>query len=176
MSGYKLKILMKSFILSQFGYCPLVWMFHSKTLNHRINRIHERALRLSYNDYTSTFEHLLELDNSVTIHVRNLQMLSIEIYKIVNGLAPNIMSNLLPINGQKWELRSENHFQMHNIKSVYNGMETISFRGPKTWQLVPDDIKASKSLNEFKTNIRKWKFNGCTCRICKRYIQHVGFI
>ena len=59
-------------ILSQFrGYCHLVWMFHSKTLRHRINRIHarhERGLRLSYIDYISTFEHLLELDKSVTIH------------------------------------------------------------------------------------------------------------
>ena len=46
MSSRKLKILMKSFILSQFGYCPIIWMFHSKTLDHRINRLHERALRI----------------------------------------------------------------------------------------------------------------------------------
>ena len=86
-------MLMKSFILSQFSYCPRVWMFHSKTINQGINRIHERALRLSY-DYTSTFKHLFELDKSITIHVRNLQMISIEMYKIVNGLASDIMNNL----------------------------------------------------------------------------------
>ena len=42
------QIIMKAFVLSQFGYCPLVWMFHSRKLNHRINRIHERALRTVY--------------------------------------------------------------------------------------------------------------------------------
>ena len=176
MCSRKLKVLMKSFIMSQFGYCPIIWMFHSKILNHRINRIHERALRIAYKDHSSTFEHLLELDNSVTVHVRNLQMLATEMYKIVNDIAPVIMRSILPINENKRELRSNNPFLTHNIKSVYNGMETVSFRGPKTWLLVPDYIRASKSLNEFKSKIKKWTFTACTCRICKPYIQNVGFI
>ena len=54
MCSSKLKILMKSFILSQFGYCPIIWMFHSKILDHRKNCIHERALRLAYKDESST--------------------------------------------------------------------------------------------------------------------------
>ena len=80
----KLRILMKSFILSQFNYCPLVWMFHSKQFNNRINRIHEGALRITYKDYTSSFQDLLYNDKSVTIHIRNLQILATEIYKYIN--------------------------------------------------------------------------------------------
>ena len=171
----KLKLLMKSFIISQFGYCPLVWMFHSRTLNNRINRIHERAIRLAYNDYKSSFEFLLQLDNSVTIHVRNLQLLSTEMYKIINGLAPEIMINLFPKNEHKKRLRSSHNFQMHNINSVFNGMETISFRGPKTWELVPNIIKASKTLVEFKAKIRTFNFSKCPCRICKTFIPNLGF-
>ena len=49
------KVIMRAFIHSQFGYCPLVWMFHSRKLNNRINKIHERSLRIVYNDHTSTF-------------------------------------------------------------------------------------------------------------------------
>ena len=45
MSSDKLRMIMKAFIESQFGYCPLIWMFHSRTLNNRMNRLHERALR-----------------------------------------------------------------------------------------------------------------------------------
>ena len=67
----KKRMIMKSFIESQFGYCPLVWMFHSRSLNNKINRIQERALRITYNDKSSSFENLLEKDNSVTIHHRN---------------------------------------------------------------------------------------------------------
>ena len=63
-------------IESQFEKYPLIWMFSSKDLNDKINHIQERALRLVYLDYTSSFEELLEKDNSVTIHTRNLQSLA----------------------------------------------------------------------------------------------------
>ena len=64
-------------------------MFHSKMLDHRINGIHERALRVAYKDHSPTFEQLLELDNSVTIHIRNLQILATEMFKFVNGIVPH---------------------------------------------------------------------------------------
>ena len=66
---------MKAFIKSQFSYCPLVWMFHSRTLNNRINKIHERALRLAYKNETFlSFGDLLKRDRSVSIHQKNLQI------------------------------------------------------------------------------------------------------
>ena len=68
---------MESFIISQFNYCPLIWMIHSRGLNNKINRIHERALRIVYDDNRSSFEDLLNKDKSVTIHQRNLQQLAI---------------------------------------------------------------------------------------------------
>ena len=74
----KKRMIMKAFIESQFGYCPLVWMFHSRSLNNKINRIHERALRITYNDKSSSFQNLLEKDNSVTIHHRNIKILATE--------------------------------------------------------------------------------------------------
>ena len=55
---------MKAFINSQFGYCLLVWMNHSRKLNNRINRIHERALRVVYNDENSTFDELVHNKNT----------------------------------------------------------------------------------------------------------------
>ena len=70
----KLRMLMKAFIESQFGHCPLTWMFHSGTLNNRINKLHERAIRLVYKHTQLTFEELLHKDNSFSIHHRNLQL------------------------------------------------------------------------------------------------------
>ena len=49
-----------AFINSQFSYCPLIWMSHSRTINSLVNNIHERALRIVYKDNTSTFAQLLE--------------------------------------------------------------------------------------------------------------------
>ena len=44
----KLKLIMKTFIESIFNYCPLTWMFHSRKLNNRINKLHERPLKIVY--------------------------------------------------------------------------------------------------------------------------------
>ena len=51
---------MKTFVKSQFVYGPLSWMFHSRRLNNKINSIHERALRITYQDLISTFQELLK--------------------------------------------------------------------------------------------------------------------
>ena len=71
-------------------------MFHSRTLNNRINKLHERVLRLVYKDPLLTFQQLLEKDNSVTIHERNLQKLATEIFKVKKKPSPKFMSNIFP--------------------------------------------------------------------------------
>ena len=176
MSTDKLRIIMKSFIESQFGYCPLVWMFHSRAINNQINKLHERALRLVYKDTTLSFHQLLQKDNSVTIHHRNLQKLATEMYKLKNNIPPMLLKTILPGYNHTYELRSENPFQTQNVRTVSNGTETIRFRGPKTWAIVPLDIKNSISLNEFKRKIKNWVPEGCTCRLCKIYVHNIGFL
>ena len=84
-SKKKLRVIMKAFIMSQFSYCPLVWMCHSRALNKQINKLHQRALRLVYDDRQSKFEELLNIDKSVTIHHKNVQMLATELYKVHHG-------------------------------------------------------------------------------------------
>ena len=85
--------IMKVFICSQFGYCPFVWMFHSRKMNNCINSLLESALRLVYRDYNATFSESISKDKSVTIHQRNLQLLSTEIFKTKNELNPKIMED-----------------------------------------------------------------------------------
>ena len=85
---------MKAFVISQFNHCPLIWMFHNRALNNKINKIHERGLRLVYQSKNLSFSELLEPDNAVTIHQRNLQVLVIEIFKVRNNLSPEIMKQV----------------------------------------------------------------------------------
>ena len=68
MSIPKRKVLIDSFFISQFNYCPLVWMCHSHLMNNKINQLHEKCLRIVYSDKTSSFEELLDKDESVTTH------------------------------------------------------------------------------------------------------------
>ena len=102
-------------IESQFGYCPLVWTFHSRTLNNRINNF--------------------------GYHLRKAKL---------------------------WETS--------NIRTAQWGSDTLSFRGPRTWNLVPKQIKEFPSINEFKAKIKHWKPMGCTCKLCKIFIPEVGYI
>ena len=176
MSPAKLRLILKAFIESQFQYCPLIWMFHSRTLNNRINRLHKRALKLVYKEPNLTFKQLLIKDNSFSIHHRNLQKLAIEMYKVHNGLSPELMKYIFPETSNPYNLRNKNPFAGANVRTVRYGTETISYRGPKTWALVPKYIKESKSLNTFKANIRLWEPVGCTCRICAVYVNNLGFL
>ena len=176
MSTGKLKILMRAFIDSQFGYCPIIWMFHNRKLNAKINRLHDRALKIVYKDHSLTYDELLVKDYSFTRHENFLQKLATEMYKINNNLSPTFMKSIFPESKNPYNLRTNNPFKTYNVHSVYKGTETISFRGPKTWALVPDEIKNCSSLTEFKQKINHWKPVGCTCTICRTYFHEFGFI
>ena len=175
-SKKKLRVIMKTFIMPQFSYCPLVWMCHSRTLYNKIKKFHESALRLVYDDRQSTFEELHNIDKSVTIHHRNLQVLATELYKVHNGLAPELMNNIFKKRNVTYYFRNISTFETRNIKPVYYGSETISFVGPKIWELLPCSIKDSENINIFKPNITFWKPENCPCRLCELHIADIGFI
>ena len=99
MSQDKLRILLKAFIESQFNYCPLIWMCHSKKMHNKINKLHERALRVVYKDKNLTFEDLLEKDQAFTIHERNLQKLAVEVKTTIKRLNKHILTPKYRIAG-----------------------------------------------------------------------------
>ena len=144
--------------------------------NNKINRIHERALRLVYQNNLS-FSELLDLDNSVTVHQKTLQVLVTEIYKVKHGITLEIMKNIFEQQNPSYNLRSAcNQFRRENIKTVHYGLQSVRYLGPKIWELVPNNIKYSNSLSKFKKVIKSWKREACPCRLCKTYIAQVGFI
>ena len=109
MSPEEKKINMRSFFESQFTYCSLIWMFCDRGLNRKINHEHKRALRIAYND--STFDALLEKNDSAVIHQRNLRSLLIEMYKIHSKISPAFICDLISEFECKYKTRS--HLKNH---------------------------------------------------------------
>ena len=118
--------------------------------------MHERALRITYKDKSSTFQELLEKDNSVS--------------------TPSILNDIFVPVSHPYNFRRNDTLQRRRMNSVRHGTESVSFLGPKIWDLVPSDIKLSQSLSIFKRKIKKWVPLQCPCQLCKIYLQHVGFI
>ena len=113
---------MNAFCMSQFGYCPLVWMNHSRTFNSCINGLHKRTLSLVYNDFSSSFSELLKREKSVNMHHRNLQTLTYETLKVKNNMAPEILTETLPHKESNYNLRNSSALQSSSIKTVMSCM------------------------------------------------------
>ena len=91
---------MNAFFNSQFNYCPLVWICCNRSLNNKINRLHERCLRIVYNDKKSNFNEVLVKDSSISIHHQNLQKLAVEMFKASRGLSLDIVNELFQLGEQ----------------------------------------------------------------------------
>ena len=119
----------------------------------------------------------LETDNSVSVHQQNIQVLATVLYKIVNGLSPEIMKEVFPFNeNTSYNTRNKRKFHSRSIKSVAFGSETLSHLASKIWELVPVEIKNVESVASFKRAIKKQKPVNCPCRLCRTYVSQIGFV
>ena len=140
-------------------------MFHSRKLNNKINKLHQRCLRIVHNNNISTHEELLETDNSVLVHFQNVKALAIELYKVVNGFSPDIMKDVFPLNENLcYNTRNKRTLNSRNIRTVHFGSETLSQLAPKIWQLLPQEIQKLESVASSKNAVKKWKLANCPCR------------
>ena len=132
-----------------------------------INRLHERALRVVYKDFDSSFEELLRRENS---------QLMTEIFKVKTGIAPELMKGIFEFTDVNYNLRN----QFKCCRSIpcterYDIETTVSIV-PKLWVKVPTEIENSKSVEEFKARIKSWVPKNCPCKIYKLFIKHVSYL
>ena len=96
-------------------------MFHSRSCNTKINRLHERALRLVYNDFQSTFEELLDIDKSFSIHHQNIQTLVIEIYKFLHALSNSNFKDFFVLKNNNYSMRTKYELAVPLVNTVLKG-------------------------------------------------------
>ena len=116
-------------------------MFHSCIINNKTNCLHERCLHLLSGDKSSSFKKILEQDKSVAIHTRNLQILAMEKFKVYRNISLAIFSEIFHRRDINYNLRINSDFAMPNVRSVSYGSESISYLGPKIWDIVPLELE-----------------------------------
>ena len=139
----------KAFVESQFKYYPIVWMFHSQHTNNKINRLHERAFRIVYDD-VSTFDQLLVMDKSFCIHHQNIQRLLTEIYKALHDISGDILKGFFVKRESTISLRSKPELVIPSVNSVLKGknsLKIVSFH--IIWNSLPTEIREDHSISSF---------------------------
>ena len=103
--------------------------------------------------------------------------MAIELYKAKNCLSPNIINEIFPERKyQGPKLRSQMDFYSPFVNTIYNGEDSLRYFGPLIWNTVPDRLKKIPSLNIFKSKIKKWIPVNCPSRLCKNYVQGLGYV
>ena len=93
-------------------------MFHTRGFNNKINRIHERALRITNNEKSSSSQKLLEKNNSITIHPQKIKILATKIYKFLQGLSSPLTNETFVEKNSIYSLRGYHVLTRQSINSV----------------------------------------------------------
>ena len=164
----KKMVFMKSCILSNFNYCPLVWHFCSKTDTNRVERIQKRPFRMVVDDYESDYETLLQKANMSTLQIFRIRTLATEIFKTFHSLNPIYMNEIFQTNPLTTRsLRSKNNLVTRRYNSVTYGKNSLRILGPTIWDHLPNEYKTAEDLQTFKSLLRQWNGPQFICNLCK---------
>ena len=92
-------------------------------------------------------------------------------------MTPEIVTEMFPLRPQgQYNLRSWSYFTLPVVRTLNYGIGSIRYLGPKIWESIPANIKEVDTTESFKSAIKKWKPESCPCRLCKTYLQEMGYI
>ena len=162
------KILINSYFMANFNYCPLVWMLSNASSLKKIENLQKRALRFLCNDYEISYEELLSKSFTSSMNVKRLRALCVELYKTINKLNPEFMRDLFKLRWTNRPVREK--YKMNMIIPEFNqvsyGKKSLRTFGPKLWNSLPYHVKSSENLESFKRTIKHWNGELCLCKVC----------
>lgn len=175
--GEKIRsIVVNTYVLSQFNYCPLVWHFCGKGATHKMEKIQERALRFIYNDRTSGYIDLLEKSNTTTLYLKRVRIIAQEVYKVTNNIGPKYAKELIVDRPSKYPTRRPLDIYAPRVNQVKFGYRSFKFEAPTIWNSLPNEIRIIENFSTFKRLIKNWSGPLCRCSICKYNGGQLGYL
>ena len=158
------KLIVNTFVYSNFMYCPLAWHFCFKLSQNMIEKIQYRCLQLLTNDFDSDCKLLLEKTKTPTMETKRIRTIALEIFKTLNDLNPNFMKDIF--NFSPHFTHKKHNIFVHPHNTVTYGNKSLKSLGPHIWNSLPEQIKATNSISVFKNFIKDWFGPKCKCKLC----------
>ena len=150
------KTVYNSFIASNFEYCPMVWHFCGTENCKKLEKIQERALRILYRDYNSSYADLLEKADVSTLLISRLRTMATEVFKIVNGLHPSSLNDMFYSKESHYDMRDCSILEQSRKNTTTYGLRSFIYQGAKLWNSLPLPIKTQPDVINFKYHIKSW--------------------
>ena len=151
-------------------------MFSPRRSHNLINRIHKRSVRTVYNDTSSTFQELLQRNGSASIHHKNIQTLTTEVFKVVSNICLPVIKAFFDFRETRYNIRKFQIMRQQKVRTVRYGLKTPLYRAPHLWSLVPANLESLPNVNLFKSKTKYWECIEFHCRICKIYLKKLGYV
>jgi len=163
-------LLYKSFILSNFNYCPAVWHHCGSTNTRNLERLQYRALKYVFNDFNASYESLLVLSNLPSLHLSRLRLIACEVFKAINQNSPKFIQSMFSKPSHSYALRSvkTNKLCVHQSSST-KASQSFQIFSVNIWNSLPSDIRLASNFPAFKRMIKNWQGPVCKCSLCNFY-------
>ena len=167
-------MVINAYFLSHFNYCPIVWHFCGKGDTHKIERIHERAIRFITNDYNSEYMQLLSDGNECTLYLKRVRLIAQEVFKSLNGLNPVYAKEILRDRPSKYPSRTPLDLYIPKVNQITFGYRSYTYEAPLIWNRLPIDIRKAENFHIFKKLVNTWNGPSCRCNFCKYSADNQG--
>ena len=160
--------LINSYFMANFNYSLLIWMFSSAVSLKKIENLQKRTLRSLYKTYNTSYEDILLRSGFSSMNVKRLRTLCIEIFKTLNNLNPSFMKEIFSLRETNRPVQEKYKLNLDipSYNQVTFGRKALTFFGRKIWNSLPYHIKSAKNCASFKTMIKFWNGETCSCKIC----------
>jgi hypothetical protein len=162
-------LLYKSFVLSNFSYCPVVWHACGAMNTKKLEKVQFSTLKFIFKDYSATYEELLARANLSSLELGRLRAIALEVFKAYNKLSPSYINSIFTQTNSRYNLRRRDNIQMMPNRTTRYGLHSFRHIGGQIWNSLPANVKVQTDFKTFKILIKTWKNNSnCQCTFCRQ--------